>query len=190
MCFCMFFKEAYTYIHMKRYVPIVIGVLALCAVLYVGNEQMKKSNDLTVKEQNASSTTSFNGSITRVFEGDNVLEYGFNLPETATTTITNDGSLIKVSDNGSPVLAMYISFEGGRGYSPADYITNTIVPKVQAVTSKGMVTIGSHDWDVVESEWSVWHVTKTTNGNWLLVVENKKSDNEPANAILESIVTK
>ena len=174
---------------MKRYVPIVIGVLALCAVLYVGNEQMKKSNDRTVKEQNASST-SFNGSITRVFEGDNVLEYGFNLPETATTTITNDGSLIKVSDNGSPVLAMYISFEGGRGYSPTDYITNNIVPKVQAITPKGMVTIGSHDWEVVESEWSVWHVAKSTNGAWLLVVENKKADNEKAKAIIESIVTK
>ncbi len=187
----MFLKEAYTCKHMKRYVPIVIGVLALIAVLYVGENQMKKSNDVAVDEQ-ASSTvmTSFSSKVTRVFEGDNVLEYGFDLPETATATVENDGSLVKVSDNGVPVFAMYLSFEGGRGYSPADYITNNIVPKVKAVTGAGTVTIGGHEWTVAESEWSVWHVAKSSNGNWLLVVENKKAENEKTAAILESMVTK
>lgn len=176
---------------MKRYVPIVIGVVALCAVLYVGDSQMKKDKEVTTDESTSTMMmSSFSGSVTRSFEGDTTLEYTFSLPESATTSVEKDGALVKVSDAGVPVAAMYFSFEGARGYSPADYITNTIVPNVKAITSNGTVTIGSYDWDVVESEWSVWHVAKSTDGKWLIVVENKKDVNQEANTIIESISTK
>jgi hypothetical protein len=85
---------------------------------------------------------------------------------------------------------MYLSYEGGRGYSPADYVTNNIVPHVSAITEDGTVTIGSREWTVVESQWSVWHIAKSDNGQWLLVVENRKADNDKVNAILESVSTK
>jgi hypothetical protein len=188
----MFFKEAYTCNHMKRYVPIVIGVVALCAVLYVGNDQMKKDSDVVVNGEATTTVplTSFNGKVTRVFEGDNVLEYGFDLPETATATVEKDGALVKVADADLPVLAMYLSFEGGRGYSPADYISNVIVPNVKTVTSQGTMTMGSHEWSVVESEWSVWHVAKSSNNSWLLVVENRKDVADKADPIIESITDK
>ncbi len=179
---------------MKRYVPIVIGVLALCAVLYVGNEQMKQDGDTTIEGDKKTSTTplttSFTGKVVRNYEGENVLEYGFDLPETASTSIEKDGALVKVVDGGTPVLAMYLSYEGGRGYSPADYISNVIVPNVAAITEDGTATIGSREWTVVESEWSIWHIAKSDNGQWLLVVENKKDVNDKANPIIESIVTK
>lgn len=174
---------------MKRYVPIVIGVVALCAVLYVGNNQMK-DDDLSVQEQDTALLTSFTGTVTRVFEGDNVLEYGLDLPENATTSIDMDGALVKISEGDTSLAQVYFSFEGGRGYSPEDYITNKIVTKVAAVTPKENVTIGSHDWSVVESEWSVWHVARSSNGKWLIVVENKKADNDKAGALIESIITK
>lgn len=176
---------------MKRYVPIIIGVVALVAILFIGSDSAKKDADLTLQEGETSSmVTSFAGSVTKVFEGDNVLQYGFDLPETATTSVEKDGALVKVTDAGLPVLAMYLSFEGGRGYSPADYITNNIVPHVAAVTDKGVVTIGAHEWTVAESEWSVWHVAKSTDGQWLLVVENKKTDAEKAEAIIKTVLTK
>ena len=187
----MFFKEAYTYDHMKRYVPIVIGVIALCAIVYVGDSQMKKDKKITVDEQATTTlSTTFSGKVTRVFEGENTLEYSFGLPETGTTTIEKDGALVKVTDQGLPVLATYFSFEGGRGYSPEDYVTNVIVPNVPAVTSQGTTTIGSHEWTVVESQWSVWHIAKASNGNWLVVVENKKEVNDKAMPIIESFTTK
>jgi hypothetical protein len=95
-----------------------------------------------------------------------------------------------VTDTDAPVLAMYVSYEGTRGYTPEDYITHVIVPKVSAVTNADPVTIGSFEWSVVESEFSIWHVAKTEDGKWLLVVENKKADAEKANTILESVSAK
>lgn len=191
MCFCAFSKEAYTCTHMKRYVPIVIGVVALCAVLYIGNSQMENDeSSLETKKTDTVSLTSFNGKVTRVFEGDNTLEYGFDLPETASTSVGKDGALVTVTDNDASLVAMYFSFEGGRGYTPEDYITHNIVPNVKAVTTIGTTTLGAHDWTVVESEWSVWHIASALNGNWLIVVENKKVDAEKADALIESIYTK
>lgn len=174
---------------MKRYVPILIGIVALCAVLYVGNTQMDKDDKLAADEQKMA-LTSVTGKVTRVYEGDNTLEYGFDIPENATTSIEKDGALVKATEGDALLAALYFSYEGGRGYTPADYISNVIVPNVKAVTETGTTTIGSHDWTVVESEWSVWHIAPSTNGQWLVVVENKKTQAEKAAVILESLSTK
>ena len=175
---------------MKRYVPIIIGVVALCAVLYLGNSRMNSNDEALANEEATSSevtSKSFQGSVTRAFEGDNTLEYGFDLPETATATVAMDGALVKVSEMDASVLAMYVSFEGGRGYSPSDYITNNIIPKVRGITEVGTTSIGGYEWTVVESANSQWHVASVENGNWLLVVENKKVDTEKAVSILSSV---
>lgn len=174
---------------MKRYVPIVIGVVALCAVFY-GLTNKTKSDRLPEGEEQQMVAPSFTGSVTRNFEGDVTLNYGFNLPEGATTTVEKDGALVSVADATSSLVAMYFSFEGGRGYSAADYITNTIVPQVKAITHTGTTTLGGRVWDTVESEWSVWHVAQSDNGQWLIVVENKKVDNDKVYPIIESIVAK
>lgn len=175
--------------NIKRYVPIIIGIVALCAVLYIGSKSGKDADDIAVDEQ-ASSTVmnkSFQGSITKEWEGSNTLAYGFDLPETATATISMNGALVKVTDADAPVLAMYVSFEGARGYSPEDYIAHNIVPKVSSITSKDTVTIGEYEWSVAESQNSEWHIAKVANGNWLLVVENTKANSEQAKKILESL---
>ena len=176
---------------MKRYVPIVIGVVALCAVLYVANSQMNKRDALSEGEKETITLPTFTNKVVRNFEGENVLEYGFNLPEGATTTVEQDGALVKVTDaSSSLVTALYFSYEGGRGYTPEDYITNNIVPHVRAITSAGTTTLGMHEWTVAESEFSVWHVAKSDNGQWLIVVENRKDMTDKASVVLESILTK
>ncbi len=179
---------------MKRYVPIIIGVVALCAVLYVGTS-MRGGQDVTADEENteisSSSTNEFTGQVVRMFEGENVLNYSMSPPEGATTTIGMDGALVNVVDQGGvPLLEMYMSYEGARGYSAEDYITNKIASTVPAITNVGKSTIGLYEWTVVESERSVWHVAKAGNGNWLLVVENLKTDADKADAIIQSISTK
>jgi hypothetical protein len=185
----MFLQEAYTYNHMKRYVPIIIGVVALCAVLYIGSSEMIKRGDIA-REETASSTEmnkTFQGSVTKMFEGENTLQYGFDLPETATATVSMEGALVKVSDSDMPVLAMYVSFEGGRGYSPADYIKKNIKTKVTGITQVGTTTIGGYEWDVVQSANSEWHVASVENGAWLLVVENTKANSEKAMSVLGTL---
>lgn len=151
---------------------------------------MSNRADLAKEEVTQKSSYSFTGKVIRNFEGENVLEYSFDLPEGATTTVERDGSLIKVINQDSLVVAMYMSYEGGRGYSPADYIKNVIANSVPAITMTGTTTIGLYDWEVAESERSIWHVAKGGDGSWLMVVENKKADNEVAHTIIESITTK
>ena len=175
---------------MKRYVPIIIGVVALCAVLYLGSNKMESEEEILTNNEATSTemmSKSFQGSVTR---GENTLEYGFDLPETAATSMSMDNALITITDSDAPVLAMYVSFEGTRGYSPADYITKNIMPKVNGVTERESVTLGAYDWKTAESANSEWHVASTEDGKWLLVVENKKSDNEKAMEILKSLSTK
>lgn len=175
---------------MKRYVPIIIGIVALCAVLYAGSVIMKNRELANEEENTQVSLTSFSGQVVRMFEGENVLEYSFDYPQGATTTVEKDGSLIKVIENGALITAMYVSYEGGRGYSPEDYIKNVIVPSVPSATMKATTTIGGYEWNVAESERSTWHVAKGGDGSWLLVVENRKVDAEKANAIIDSLTTK
>ncbi len=175
---------------MKRYVPIIIGVVALCAVLYLGSSKMSGDTDVAIDEATSSEVTSksFQGSFTKVSGGEFTLQYGFDLPETATATVTMNGALVKVSDSDMPVLAMYVSYEGDRGYTPADYITKNIMTKVAGVTMQEAKMVGKFDWSVAESANSVWHVASVEGGKWLLVVENKKADTEKAAVILETAV--
>lgn len=172
---------------MKRYVPIIIGVVALCAVLYLGsskvsNDEAKLAND---EMKTDISSKNFQGSFTKT--GD-TLQYGFNIPETAAAAVTMDGALVKVADMGKPVLAMYVSYEGERGYSPLDYVAHNIVPKVNGITQKENVMIGEYEWTVVESANSIWHIASVENGKWLIVAENTKAESESALPMLESML--
>jgi hypothetical protein len=175
---------------MKRYVPIIIGIVALCAVLYLGSNRMDSHDDSLAQEEMASLVTnkSFQGSFTKLANGEQTLKYGFDLADTATATVSMNGALVKVTDSEMPVLAMYVSYEGERGYAPADYITKNIMTKVSGVTLSEAKTVGKYDWSVAESAVSVWHVASVADGKWLLVVESKKSDSEKAAPVLESLV--
>lgn len=149
---------------------------------------MDSKEDSLAEEETSSEVTSksFQGSFTKIFEGENTLEYGFDLPATATATVSMDGALISMTDTEMPVLAVYVSYEGARGYTPSDYITNNIMSKVAGVTIGETVTLGKYDWVVAESANSVWHVASVENGKWLLVAENKKVASDTASTILES----
>lgn len=176
---------------MKRYVPIIIGVVALCAVLYLGSNGTDSKTEVPGDEATSSEVTSksFHGSFTKMFEGENTLHYGFDLPQTATATVSMDGALVSITETEIPVLAMYMSYEGARGFTPNDYITNNIMPKVTGVTIGETVKLGKYDWAVAESANSIWHIASVENGKWLLVAENKKTASENASLVLESVVT-
>lgn len=176
---------------MKKYVPIIIGIVALFVLLYVGNNVMQK-RQVEVSDENVTVTAGVQviGKAVKNFEGEQAVEYMFSIPETATTTVEKDGALVKVTDEGVLVNAMYFSYEGGRGYSSSDYVANVIVPAVPSAKIVGTTTFAGYDWDVVESEWSVWRVAKVGNGSWLLVVENKKTEDEKSLSVIDTLTTK
>lgn len=176
---------------MKKYVPYIVGIVVLFVLVYLGQGVMK--NREAVKQEEVSVTTPttlVEGSVTRFFEGEQVLGYAFDMPEMATTSVERDGSLVKVTEGGELLSAMYFSYEGGRGYTPADYINNNIAPNVKTATVVGTATIGSYEWTVVEGVTSVWHVASVKEGQWLVVAESKKGEDTPGLAIIESLTAK
>jgi hypothetical protein len=175
---------------MKTYKTILIGIVVLLAVLYGGQKIIKNRTHSTALEVvDSVAVKSVEGNVIRVFEGENVINYAFDIDETATTTVERDGSLIRVNNADVPVATMYISYEGGRGYGPVDYINGLIVPAVPAVTIVGAVTVGAHEWQKAESLNSEWYVAPAVNGQWLIIVENKKTAHDATMKILESLET-
>lgn len=177
--------------YMKKYIPILIGVAVLFAVVFGGKILMNNSTETEIEEVTSEVTTkSFVGQVVRVFEGEHVLGYSLDIPETASTSIDMDGARIRIVDGATPVAAMYFSYEGARGYSPIDYINKKIAPSVSVINLTSTSTIGEHEWQAAESEGSEWHVTSVANGQWLIVVENKKTTKDVVEKILTSISVK
>lgn len=178
---------------MKKNVTILIGLVVLVAVLYAGNSFMREgkgSFGSVTNEENMIPMRAVVGQVVRVYEGDNVLEYGFDIPETATTSIDMDGALIRVVDQGALLASVYMSYEGARGYTALDYINTIIAPHVSVIDPTGTSTIGMHEWQIAESAGSEWHIAAVNGGKWLIIVENKKSVKDVVEQILESINVK
>lgn len=178
---------------MKKNVTILIGVVVLVAVIYGGSVIIKKSGRhlSQVKDlQSSIAMKSFAGQVTRVYEGDNILDYAFSIPETSTTSIDMDGALIKVIDGDAPLSTIYMSYEGGRGYSPLDYLSYVVAPHVSVINAVGTSTIGNYDWYVAESEGSEWHIASVASSSWLVVVENKKSAHDTVRKLIEAFSVK
>ena len=174
---------------MKKIVKIIIGAVVLVAVLYGGNLFMNRvtnsdGSDLNVEEV---ATKQFVGEVVRNFEGDHLLGYSLNIPETATATLGLDGALVTVTDGDMPYLSMYVSYEGGRGYSPSTYIDRAIAPLYSVVDLTGTTTIGGFEWQGAESMGIEWHVASVADGQWLVVIENKKSMSDMVKKAIESL---
>lgn len=175
---------------MKKNITILVGVVAIVVVLFGGYKLVKKYSvepEIKVEAQGDVSMKSFSGSVTRVYEGDNILSYTFDIPETATTTLEMDNALVKIVDNSIPYATVYISYEGGRGFTPLDYISEVIAPHVAVINPTEISTIGNYAWQVAESEGSEWYVASINNGNWLFIVENKKTKHDLVAKTLESV---
>jgi hypothetical protein len=193
---------------MKKNVIILVGVVVLVAVLFAGNSFMKKGkSEVSIVEGGKAIVLmkSFEGQVVRAFEGDNVLDYTFDIPETATTSIDMEGALIKVTDVitsgntestttpvviSTPVATFYMSYEGARGYTALDYINNVIAPHVAVIDVTSTSTIGAYDWQAAESEGSEWHIASVASSSWLIIVENKKTAHDTVERMLESVSVK
>ena len=173
---------------MKTYVTILIGIVVLCAVVYGGYTFIKRDKikaDIQVRE--GVQVKTFSGEVSRFFEGENKIIYSFNIPNGATTTLGMDGALIKITNATSSYASIYISYEGGRGYTPINYIDNIISPRVSVINPIGIETIGVYEWQKAVSEGSEWYIASVLGGEWLIVVENKKSLHDAVRETLMSI---
>lgn len=171
---------------MKRYIAVLVGIVVLSGVVFGGYKFIKsRTETLPVQAETVVRMRTFTGGVMREFEGQNVLNYSFEIPESATTTIEMEGALIKILD-ANPYVTMYISYEGLRGYGPVDYMDAVISPHVSVINLGDIEKLGAYEWQTAETEASEWRIAPVDNGKWLVIVENKKLRHEEANKTLES----
>lgn len=173
---------------MKTYITILLGVVVIAAVVFGGYKYTKSDAVRTTPVGNDGiSYVTTSGEVTRLYEGTSTLSYTFDIRTTATTSVSMNGALIKVTDATTTVGSMYISYEGGRGYSPIEYITNIVSPHVPTITPTGTSTIGAYDWVTAETPASEWFIASVADGKWLIVMEGKKASDADVKHILETI---
>ena len=177
---------------MKTYIAILVGVVVLFAVVFVGYKFTSKSSmaDNAQQQQLAMRTAKVTGEVKRVFEGDHVINYVFNIPELASTTVDMNGALVKIVTDKGANANVYFSYEGGRGFSPTDYLTEKIAPHVAVINDAGVSTIGSYDWTMATSAGSEWYIAPTADKQWLIVVEAKKTVHDETLELLKSMEVK
>jgi hypothetical protein len=129
------------------------------------------------------------GATAQLFEGQNILSYRFAVPESTTFTKEADGKTVVISDvnDGAQKALVYLSYEGARGYKAEDYFNNIIASKISATMATSTVHVGSYDWYHVETGTMMWDIASLKNGEWLMMIESKKTDAEMIKAIQESV---
>jgi hypothetical protein len=179
-----------TYVEgIKTYKAILLSVLGLVIVV-TGSYFYMKHERASKEAVVANHMHALTGQVTRIYEGENKLVYSMNIPETATSMLSMDDALVTINDNGGLYAAVYMTYEGGRGYSAVDYINNVVAPKVHALTVTGTTTVGPVLWTTAESANSEWHVGQVGDGQWLMVVESKKALHDSVMEMIESLTTK
>lgn len=171
---------------MKTYIAIAVGVVVLFSVVFVGYKFTNKSGDIAMQDKSVR-MAKIEGSVTRKFEGDHVINYSFNIPETATSAVSMDGALVRVSRISGVGSSVYFSYEGARGYSAKDYLADKIAPAVSVLTETGTTTLGGYEWLTATSAGSEYYIASTEDGQWLIVVEAKKVLHDDALELLRSI---
>ncbi len=173
----------------KTYKAILLAVLGLVfvvggAYLFMGSKPIAKEPVVKTHSQ------TLEGQVTRIYEGENKLVYSMDIPDTATSAVSMDDALVKITDNGALYAAIYMSYEGGRGYSSLDYVNNVIVPHVSNLIVTGTTTIGTTIWTVAQSANSEWHVGQVGDGQWLMVVESRKALHDQIVEMLDGLLAK
>lgn len=168
----------------------VVLVLLLGTGLYMRNnsEKIDKDNKTVEKFEAKEGTEKVEGSVVSEYEGSHKLSYSFDIPEDATTTLKNEsGTILHVTNaSGTLVAAFYFSYEGARGYSAHDYITNVTAKKVSTLTVTGETKIGNSMGAEAESNGTEWKVMPARDGEFLVVIEYPKSQKDAAQEIIDS----
>jgi hypothetical protein len=171
---------------MKKYLLIGAGAVVLLGLVVWGYTNSQAPESLLQTNGGAVNTQTVSGTVSRFYEGENKVAYSFQIPESATTTVEMDGALIRIWENGVAYANIYLSYEGGRGYGPIDYMGDIIAPSVPVINATGASVVGGYSWQTASSDGTEWHLAPVLNDQWLVVVEGKKSARDATKVSLES----
>ena len=172
---------------MKKNIAILVGIVVLLVVLFGGYKVIKRysiksepisKNDINMKV--------FTGSVSSEYEGSNTLSYSFSIPDYTISTSSPEGDLVKIGDATSTHTTVYFSYEGGRGLSPSEYISEIIAPHVSVIDETGTSTMGDYEWQLAETAGSNWYITTSKDGQWIVAVESRKIWSDESNKLVSS----
>jgi hypothetical protein len=173
----------------KTYKAILLSVLGLVIVVVGSFVYIRHHKNAGVEAVVKKQVTTISGQLVRVYEGENKLVYSMDIPQTATSELSMDDALVTIKNDGALFAAVYMTYEGGRGFSSADYLNN-VTAKSVPLTITGTTTLGGVLWTTAEGGNSEWHVGQVGDGQWLMVVESKKALHDEVAQMLETLTTK
>lgn len=180
--------KVYVSLFLYALLGLAIGYAVAKGVLYLVNRPSIEK--VKVVDTAKVGTKDFTGSVNSIFEGDNKADINFKVNSNLTVTqgVGAKSKYFYITDAaGANVATAYMSYEGGRGYSAADYIAEVIAKYVPSVSTPATATYGSSSWLYTASASSEWHVAPAKDGNWLIVLENKKANHDALTSIYETL---
>lgn len=176
----------------------ILGLALGYAIAKGALHLMNRSKMSNIKTENSMSTTTdavlttFNTSLKHNFEGDNKADAAFDYSDVNNVTAsTKTANLYTVNNaKGEKVATVYFYFNGARGATPEEYVTETIKKSVPTVSAPANANYGSTVWARAESGATEWHLKTATNKDWLIYVESATANNTEVSDILKSVDVK
>ncbi|HEX8994114.1 MAG TPA: hypothetical protein VF803_02575, partial [Candidatus Paceibacterota bacterium] len=164
----------------------VAGIIIVAGSAYylVGHKKVSQQSRIRTNTQLVT------GDVVRAWKGENKVNYSIYIPKDATTTVGMNGALVRAYEGKNLYAAVYLSYEGERGYAPEEYINRIIAPQVHVLDEGATTTIGSYTWTTAESSGSEWHVAPVMDGTWLVVVESPKANHDRVVDTLDNLIIK
>lgn len=133
----------------------------------------------------ASGKTTYVGTVTSDFEEVSRISFQFTYPAAAlAVTASNDGKNVSITEKASTstplVHKVTVSFEGGRGYSPADYWTNVAKKTCTGCTKVDapFVVAAATSTVAYANAQKTVYIVQGTQADWLFVFELMQPDDE------------
>ena len=171
---------------------LALGYVVAKGVLYLVNRPKTGDSSIVTENQNQAGTKNFTGEINSVFEGDNkaVVSFAYNDNLTVEQGVGAKSKYFYIKNASGTVATIYASFEGGRGYTGNDYLLEVIKKAVPSVSTPTSMVHGSTTWSYAATAGTEWNTASFKTGNWVMVVENKKSNTDLVKSILDTMDVK
>ncbi len=104
------------------------------------------------------------------FEGEVTLEYSLRYPKEFTVSASAKPVTKFLFLNEARIGELSLTYEGGRGYTPKEYIGEELARLNGALIAKKQVTYGAHLWTPVYIGEMVYLVAQVKNGEWLAII--------------------
>ncbi len=166
---------------------LAIGYAVARGVIYAHDKYVNyKAHSAMSSNSNTDTDTvkTFEGTLTSNFEGTSTVKYAFVYDGAYSATSTKPKYAF-IKEGTSTIATIYFSYEGGRGYSAADYVSQVIKKSVPSISAALEMMHGDSPWTKTSSVGTDWHIMSS--GEYLTVIESSKQNTPKIESILETL---